>query len=106
MNYDGTELQSSEVEYGTTPAYAGATPTKPADAQYTYTFDKWTPEIESVTEAAEYTATFTANKRSYTITWLDEDDSLIDTTTVEYGIVPTHSDPSKAATEQYTYSFG
>ena len=98
-------MQSSEVEYGTTPAYAGATPTKPADAQYIYTFDDWTPEIESVTEAAVYTAAYNNHLRSYTITWLDEDDSLIDTTTVEYGVVPTHSDPSKPATEQYTYSF-
>ena len=41
----------------------------------------------------------------FTITWLDEDGSLIDTTTVAYDTMPTHADPVKAATAQYTYTF-
>ena len=41
----------------------------------------------------------------YTITWCNEDNSVIDTTTVEYGLVPTHAAPEKAATAEYTYTF-
>ena len=40
-----------------------------------------------------------------TITWKNDDGSVIDTTTVAYGEIPTHDDPEKSADEQYTYTF-
>ena len=105
VNEDGTELQSSPVNYGTTPTYTGETPTKAPDAQYTYTFAGWSPEIAAVTNEATYTATFTSTKRSYTITWLNDDDTVIDTTTVEYGVVPAHDAPTKDADADFIYTF-
>ena len=98
-------LQSSEVAYGETPAYTGATPTKDADAQYTYTFAGWAPAIVPVTEAATYSAQYTQTLNRYTITWLNEDGSTINTTEVEYGTMPAHAEPTKAATAEYTYTF-
>ena len=98
-------LATTEVESGATPAYPGSDPTKSATAQYTYTFTGWTPEITAVTGNATYKASFTATKNCYTITWLNDDNSEIDKTTVEYGTVPTHADPTKAATAEYTYTF-
>ena len=43
VNYDGTELQSSEMTYGVTPAYSDETPKRPADVanRKVYTFDGW-----------------------------------------------------------------
>ena len=38
VNADGTVLQSSEVEYGQTPAYNGETPTKESTAEFDYAF--------------------------------------------------------------------
>ena len=42
---------------------------------------------------------------SYTITWLQDDGSLIDKTTVPYGQIPTHVIPTKEPTAEYTYTF-
>ena len=105
LNYDDTELQSGDVAYGELPQYVGDTPVRMEDDAYTYTFAGWTPEVVTVTDDATYKATFNATKNSYTITWLNDDNSLIDQTTVECGVVPTHADPVKANTTEYTYTF-
>ncbi len=58
LNYDGSVLQSSPVNFGETPVYSGSTPTKPADETYTYTFTGWSPTVTAVSEAQDYTAQF------------------------------------------------
>ena len=99
----GNVIDTTEVEFGSLPTHDD--PTKAATAQYTYTFNGWTPEIVAVTGEATYTATFSSTVNKYTITWKDDLGNVIDTTEVEYGALPTHADPSKAATAQYTYTF-
>ena len=56
------------MEYGQTPAYNGETPTKESTAEFDYAFAGWDPEIAIVTGDATYTATYTATRRSYTVT--------------------------------------
>ena len=102
-NDDGSVIDTTTVAYGEVPTHADAT--KDATAQYTYTFTGWTPEVVAVTGDAEYTATFSSAVNEYTITWKNDDGSVIDTTTVAYGEVPTHADATKDATAQYTYTF-
>ena len=72
-NHDGSVLETDTgVVHGTTPTYNGATPQKPEDENFTYTFDGWSPAPQAVTGDAEYTAQFTAvSKRvdpTYTVT--------------------------------------
>ena len=107
-NEDGTTLETDEnVEYGSTPSFDGETPTKDATAQYTYTFDKWSPAIETVTGDATYTATYNSTVNQYTVIFYDEDGTTeLQKQTLDYGATITPpSDPTKAATAQYTYTF-
>ncbi len=105
---NGSTLKTEQVEYGTTPAYAGATPTKTATAQYTYTFNEtWSPAIVSVTEDATYTAQFNNTVNKYTVTWLDGDGNTLKAEQIEYGQTPVYSGetPTKAYNFDYTYAF-
>ena len=64
LNYDGAVLQSSQVLEGEMPTYNGATPTKPEDDNYTYSFSGWSPAIALATADADYTAVFEATPKT------------------------------------------
>ena len=103
LDEDGTVLYSQQWNYGTTPTCDE--PTKPATAQYTYTFAGWNPEVTKVTGNATYTATYTSTLRKYTVTFLDEDGTLLSSQLWNHGAMPTCEEPTKPATAQYTYTF-
>ena len=105
VNYDGSVLESTTAQEGETPVYSGSTPTKPADTENTYTFSGWNPDLAPVTSNVTYTATFTNNKNTYTITWKNEDGSIIKQEKLEYGTTPAHADITKESTAEYTYTF-
>ena len=100
---DGTLIDKTIVPYGQIPTHIS--PTKEANAEFTYTFAGWSPEVVAAEGDASYTATYTTTRKSYTITWLQDDGALIDKTTVEYGQMPTHADPTKEPTDEFTYTF-
>ena len=83
-------------------------PTKDATAQYTYTFNGWSPTPAETMPAAttEYTATWTETKRQYTLTWdVNGGNALTGTYTngtIDWGTAITKpADPTKAG-----YTFG
>ena len=107
------QFATTNVAYGTTEYAPTGTPTKAATAQFTYAFAGWSDtadgealaSLPAVTNDATFYAAFTATTNEYTITWTMDDDSVIDTTTVAYGTVPTHADAEKASDAQYAYTF-
>ncbi len=107
VDEDGTALYETTAEYGQTPVYAGEEPTKQGDAELTWTFAGWTPEITAVTGEATYTATYTSEVNEYTVTWVDGDGKTLKTDSVAYGTVPAYegATPTKTATAQFTYTF-
>ncbi|MBP5477078.1 MAG: InlB B-repeat-containing protein, partial [Paludibacteraceae bacterium] len=107
LNWDGSTLQATDVEYGQTPSYSG-TPTRPADAQYTYTFNGWDNEVVAVTGAATYTATYSNTLNSYTVTFKDAAGNTIQSGTLDYGVVPTFTGDipvKESADPDYVWNF-
>ncbi len=69
-----TQLQQNDLEAGSIPAYT-STPTKDADAQYTYTFDGWSTtdggdklaSLPAVSADATYFAHYSKTEKKYTV---------------------------------------
>ncbi len=59
---NGNVIKTDEVAQGTTPAFTGTTPTKPATNEYTYEFAGWLPKIQPATKDICYTTFFERNK--------------------------------------------
>lgn len=70
VNWDNKELEKDkDVPYGATPKYDGKEPTKAGNAQYSYKFTGWNPEISKVTGDVTYKAQFEAVTNTYTVTY-------------------------------------
>ena len=97
----------NNVPYGTIPTYNWATPVKTWTAQYSYTFDKWTPDVGPISSDTIYNAIFKESINKYVVTWENDDGSFLDSGDVSYWETPVYSGPTptKAATPQYTYTF-
>ena len=106
---DGTtELERQEVAEWVTPVYSG-TPTKTGNAQYYYTFASWDPLIVAVVSDASYTAKFNTGINQYTITFVDDDGTVLLTWKYEYGTSGANiikpADPTKADDKNFKYTF-
>ena len=107
VNEDGTELQSGLWDYGSTPVYGGSTPTKPSTVEYNYSFSGWSPELDEVVGEATYTAQFTPALNQYTIKFLNDDGTELQSGLWEYGSTPVYSGstPEKASDVEFNYTF-
>ena len=109
MDGDGNKLKTDKLTEGVMPVYNGEVPTKTATAQYLYTFNNtWAPEISIVNGNAVYTAQFNQTLQKYTVTWENDDHTILETDEyVPYGETPRYDGktPEKVPTKEYTYTF-
>ena len=77
-------LWSDFVTAGEMPPYEG-TPTKDATAAYTYTFKGWDKDVVAVTKSVTYMAMFDSTKNKYTITFKDDNGTVLGSETYDYG---------------------
>lgn len=95
VNYDGAVLDTQKVvKYGNAvdPVTSGRiqTPTKPMNAQYTYTYSGWSSALTNVAADRTVTAQYTSTVRSYTIRFLNGT-SVLQSSEVAYGAFPVYS---------------
>ncbi len=104
---EGQEDVTTTVNAGEMPEYPNGTPTKEGNAQYTYTFTGWDPEVVPANADATYTAVFAETVNKYQITFKNEDGTVLQQTDVEYGTMPeyTGETPTKEGNAQYSYTF-
>lgn len=94
-NWDGTVLQQGKQRTGQVPVYTGPTPTKGGA-----TWTGWDKQLATIIQDEIYTATF--QDVTYTISFIDYDDSPLQTLQVTSGQMPTPQTPTR---QHYTFSF-
>ena len=115
MNGDQEFSAATSVEIGDAPTAPAGTPAKESTAELEYTFVGWNTDPNattaldlsqlSLTANTTFYAIYSSATRSYEITWKRDAETVIDTTTVLYGVVPTHADASKPSDGTYSYRF-
>ena len=104
VDYNETEISVETYEAGATVVVPND-PVRASDETYTYVFAGWDKEVTAVAGDVTYKATYTETYIDYTVTFLNDDDSVIETKTYHYGDEVTAPTATKADTETYTYVF-
>ena len=95
-------LYSTMVEYGADAYYTGAVPTKPANPQFTFSFNGWASEpeaggvhdvdiLKNVRGNINVYASYVATLRSYTVTWVNDNGAVLKTEVLPYGATPAYT---------------
>ena len=100
LDYDGTVLEKdTEVPYGAYPSFDGETPTREAEDETSYRFSNWYPYPSAVYSDVTYTAQYSSNTTSYTITFKDENGVVYHTSSYTKGTSVDLPNPTKKCTE-------
>lgn len=99
-NYDGSQVLHTETILDSGNGTWNGSPSRTADAQYTYTFAGWSTiqngnveadATKSVSKNRSIYAAYSKTINTYTVTWQDEDGTVLETDlNVPYGTTPTY----------------
>lgn len=105
QNYDGTVLSSTKYVLDA-EVTAPEAPTREGDVYGTYEFLGWDQEVTVCQGDAVYTAVFKLVLRKYTVTFLNDDGTVLSATEYTYGqTVQPPATPTKPADESGEYAF-
>ena len=106
-DWDGTLLQSNMVNYGELPTYYNSDPWRESDAQYTYTFSGWSPELDMVTSHQSYYAQYETMLNQYEVTFYDWNGIVLQSSWYYYNEMPEYvgETPTRPEDVKYTYTF-
>jgi len=107
LNGDGSVLDQKNWKKEDPEPETGKTPAKEPDEQHIYVFAAWDEPTADADGNLTYQPIFTARLRKYTVTFVDDDGSVLKAATeYEYGSVPVKpDDPSGKETEQAVLTF-
>lgn len=106
-DWDGSVITTYQLTYGTEPKYLSTNPSRPANYDYTYDFTGWSPALSTVTGDQIYTATYKQTEVKYTITYKNDDGTILGTELLTRGATPTPPTPTKDGyTLQWNPSIG
>lgn len=110
--YNGSTLYYTEtITDGANGVYAG-TPTKSSTAQYSYTFTGWSKTDDNTVDAdarqaitadRNVYACYSSTVRSYTITFVNDNNATLQTRTYNYGATPSYSGSTPVSTVDSSY---
>jgi uncharacterized repeat protein (TIGR02543 family) len=100
VNGQVVETDLNVIE-GVTPTFNGSTPAKPSTAQYTFTFNGWSPAIQPAQANTTYEAVFTQTIRQYTIQFNSNGGSSVQPNTSNYGTML--NEPAEPTREGYHF---
>lgn len=107
VDFDGSLLSTQTVGYGQT-AQEPKDPLRSKDAQYTYTFSNWDPEVKTtpIVKNTTFTATYSCSLNTYEVRFIVEGET-VKTAAVPYGSKAEYNeaDPTKTSTAQFAYEF-
>ena len=105
-NYDDSILHQALVIEGGNATYGGATPTRPSNAEFSYTFKGWDQTLNNITSNCIRVAQYDESYIEYTVKFYN-DEELLYIDTVHYQ-EPAYYDgvpPTKESTATHHYTF-